>query len=88
MIECRRILEIGPALGLVTSMLANMGYEVETLDRGPRAFDYPDMVHHRRDLRDLRGHEIYGYDAILCCETLEHIEWQRVGSTLCELRKV
>jgi hypothetical protein len=86
MVECRRILEIGPALGLVTSMLANIGYEVETLDGGPRAFDYPNVVHHWRDLRDLRGHEIHGYDAILCCETLEHIEWQRVGSVLYELR--
>jgi hypothetical protein len=85
-IDCRKILEIGPALGLVTSMLANIGYDVETLDQGPRAFGYPDVVHHQKDLRGLRADEIRGYDAILCCEILEHIEWERVGSILSSLR--
>ena len=34
----------------------------------------------------MRGDEIAGYDAILCCETLEHIEWDRVGSVLTAFR--
>ena len=86
MVECRRILEIGPALGLVTAMLANIGYDVETLDQAPRAFEFPDVVHHQKNLCDLRGDEIRGFDAILCCETLEHIEWQGVGPILSALR--
>ena len=86
MIDCEKVLEIGPALGLVTAMLANTGYNVETLDQAPRAFEFPDVVHHRKDLCDLRGDEIRGFDAIVCCETLEHIEWQRVGPILSALR--
>ena len=81
-IECDRILEIGPAFGLVTSMLVNIGYEVHTLDMGPRSFDYPAVPHHCKDICELQPDEIAGYDAILCCETLEHIEWKRVSSVL------
>ena len=81
-IECRKILEIGPAMGLVTSMLVNVGYEVRTLDRAPRAFAYPDVPHLEKDICELRGDEITGCDAILCCETLEHIDWRRVGPVL------
>ncbi len=80
--ECEKVLEVGPALGLVTGLLVNAGYDVHTLDRGRRAFDQPDVPHLDRDICDLHGEEIAGYDAILCCETLEHIEWQRVGSVL------
>jgi hypothetical protein len=85
-IDCQRVLEIGPALGLVTSMLVNIGYDVETLDLAPRAFSYPDVPHHQKNLRDLQGREIGEYDAILCCETLEHVEWGSVGSILSTFR--
>ncbi|HEY3908332.1 MAG TPA: hypothetical protein VGM07_00410 [Stellaceae bacterium] len=78
----QKILEVGPALGLVTSLLTNAGYEVHTLDRGPRAFAYPDVPHHEKDICELTGEEIAGYDAILCCETLEHIDWRQVGPVL------
>jgi hypothetical protein len=81
-IDCHKVLEIGPALGLVTSLLVNLGYDVDTLDRVPRGFAYPDVRHHKKDICDLRPKEIAKYDAILCCETLEHIEWRRVGSVL------
>jgi hypothetical protein len=85
-IDCEKILEVGPALGLVTSMLVNIGYEVHTLDVAPRAFDYPNVPHHQKDICELRAAEIAGYDAILCCETLEHIEWEKVGSVLSMFR--
>lgn len=84
--DCRTVLEIGPALGLVTSLLVNIGYEVTTLDRAPRSFAYPNVPHLERDICELRSAEIAGYDAILCCETLEHVEWQRVGAVLAVLR--
>ena len=80
--DCYTVLEIGPALGLVTSLLVNIGYHVTTLDRGPRPFAYPNIPHLEKDICGLRSDEIGGYDAILCCETLEHIEWERVGSVL------
>lgn len=85
-VECRTVLEVGPAFGLVTSMLVNIGYDVHTLDTGPRAFAYPDVPHHQMNLRNLQSGNIAGYDAILCCETLEHIEWECVGSILSEFR--
>ena len=85
-IDCQKVLEVGPALGLVTSLLVNVGYDVHTLDRVPRAFVYPDVPHLERDICELRSDEIAGYDAILCCETLEHIEWSRVGPVLSTFR--
>jgi hypothetical protein len=81
-IDCQKVLEVGPAFGLVTSLLVNIGYDVHTLDRVPRAFAYPDVPHLEKDICDLRCDEIAGYDAIICCETLEHIDWRRVGSIL------
>jgi hypothetical protein len=85
-VDCHTVLEVGPALGLVTSLLVNIGYEVHTLDKMPRCFDYPAVPHHQKDILELRADEIAGYDAILCCETLEHIEWERVGSVLSTFR--
>ena len=85
--DCSTVLEIGPALGLVTSLLVNIGYDVTTLDRGPRSFAYPNVPHLEKDICELRSDEIAGYDAILCCETLEHIEWERVGSVLATFRE-
>jgi hypothetical protein len=85
-IDCQKVLEVGPALGLVTSLLVNVGYDVHTLDRVPRAFAYPDVPHLERDICELHSSEIAGYDAILCCETLEHIDWSRVGPVLSTFR--
>jgi SAM-dependent methyltransferase len=80
--EARRVLEIGPAYGLVTAMLANAGYEVETLDQLKRQFTSPAVRHIDADITALAAHDIAGYDAILCCETLEHIDWQAVPAVL------
>jgi len=85
-VDCLKVLEIGPGLGLVTSLLVNIGYDVNTLDRSPRAFAYPNVPHHVRDICSLRGTEIAGFDTILCCETLEHIEWHRVAPVLSTFR--
>ncbi len=85
-IDCQKVLEIGPALGLVTSMLVNSGYQVHTLDNVPQAFDYPNVPHYEKDICELQADEITGYDVIVCCETLEHIAWERVGSVLSTFR--
>src|SRR5579863_1606246 len=44
-VPCQRVLEIGPAFGLVTALLVNAGYDVDTLDLMPRAFAQPDVRH-------------------------------------------
>jgi hypothetical protein len=85
--DCERVLEVGPGLGLVTALLVNSGYRVATLDRVPRAFAWPDVPHSEADLRALSGEEIRGHDAILCCETLEHLAWDDAGGALRAFRR-
>jgi len=84
--EARRVLEIGPAYGLVTAMLANAGYEVTTLDLVARQFASPTPRHIEADIQRLGANEIAGYDAILACEILEHIDWDLVPGVLRALR--
>lgn len=85
-VPCRRVLEIGPAMGLVTAMLANAGYDVTTLDQVEKPFARPRAPHLRHDVTTLSGAEIAGFDAILCCETLEHLDWSAVGGVLAAFR--
>ncbi len=78
----RKVLEVGPYMGLVTAMLDNAGYEVTTLDVLPRAFERPSRPHISADLVGLEPASITGFDAILCCETFEHLAWQEVDGVL------
>jgi SAM-dependent methyltransferase len=84
--DCRRVLEVGPGLGLVTAMLVNAGYTVETLDLQPRRFAQPAVRHIVQDIEQLASDAIAGYDAILCCETLEHVAWDLVPGVLRSFR--
>lgn len=77
-----RVLEIGPYLGLVTSMLAHAGYEVTTLDVEPHAFGLGGAGHITADIRTVAPEAMRGFDCILCCETLEHVPWDEVDSAL------
>ncbi|MCU0986515.1 MAG: class I SAM-dependent methyltransferase [Acetobacteraceae bacterium] len=81
-VTAHRVLEIGPYLGYVTALLDNAGYAVETLDYGPRTFARPDVRHHDLDLLKLRPGALGRFDAILCCETLEHIPWPDAQAVL------
>jgi hypothetical protein len=79
----KRVLEVGPYLGLVTAMLASAGYEVTTFDIAEKP---PSGLgakgHIQGDLTALDPARIRGFDAILCCETLEHLPWSEVGGVL------
>jgi hypothetical protein len=81
----RRVLEVGPYLGLVTAMLASAGYEVTTFDVTPNPPPPGAQGHIQGDLVALDAARIQGFDAILCCETLEHLPWDRVGGVLAAL---
>jgi 2-polyprenyl-3-methyl-5-hydroxy-6-metoxy-1,4-benzoquinol methylase len=77
-----RILEIGPGFGLMTAALANAGHEIATLDVIERDFAFPDVRHLQRDLTAIAPGDLDEFDTILCCETLEHIQWDSVGKVL------
>ncbi len=78
----RTVLEIGPYLGLVTAMAASAGYGVTTLDIEAQSQGIGSERHIQADIRELDPETIRGFDAILCCETLEHIHWDRLDSVL------
>lgn len=75
-----RVLEIGPYFGLVTAMARNAGYEVLTLDIEGE----PDIVGDVRDL-DAAAIASHDLDAIVCCETLEHLPFEQVDGVLSRL---
>jgi hypothetical protein len=78
----RRVLEVGPYHGLVTAMLASAGYEPTTFDITDRPPPVGAVGHIQGDLTALDPAHIRGFDAILCCETLEHLPWGEVGGVL------
>jgi hypothetical protein len=86
-VEADRVLEIGPHHGFVTALLDNLGYRVTTLDIRPRTFTRPDCPHIEADLIGLDPLAIAGHDLILCCETLEHLPWEKVPGVLAAFRR-
>lgn len=81
-LDAKAVLEVGPSLGLVTAMLASAGYRVTTLDIMSRPPMLGAQGHVAMDLLAIDAAQIRGFDAILCCETLEHIHWPKVGGVL------
>ena len=76
--DAKDVLEVGPAMGAVTALLDNAGYCVTTLDFTDQQFDSPKVAHIKRNILDVEASEIAGHDAIVCCETLEHIPYDSV----------
>jgi hypothetical protein len=69
-------------MGLVTAMMDNAGYDVTTLDLVARPFERPARPHIRANLLEIEPGAISGFDAIICCETLEHLPWRDVDRVL------
>jgi len=78
----RRVLEIGPYLGVVTALLATAGYEPITLDLEKHADCLGAKDHVCADLRAFDPATLPKADAILCCETLEHVTWEEADIVL------
>ncbi|HJM92908.1 MAG: hypothetical protein QF603_14180 [Alphaproteobacteria bacterium] len=81
-LEVQSVLEVGPNLGLVTALLANAGFIVTTLDMLPSQDPRADVPHIQGELTAIDSDRLSGHDAILCCETLEHLPWERVQDVL------
>ena len=80
------VLEIGPNLGLVSAMLVNAGFSVTTMDMLPSQDPRPDIPHIQGELTAIDSDRLRGHDAIICCETLEHLPWDRVQDVLAKFR--
>jgi hypothetical protein len=81
----RRVLEIGPYLGAVTAMLSNAGYEPTVFEVDEKhAIKSPEVEKIIGDVRDFDSAAIanYEFDAIICCETLEHIPFEDVDGVV------
>jgi SAM-dependent methyltransferase len=78
----RRFLEIGPGNGLVAWLLRRGGASVTTLDIEPSV--EPDVIGSVAALPFGDG----AFDAVICCEVLEHLPWEFFPSCLQEIRRV
>lgn len=85
-LDVQRVLEIGPGLGLVTALLENAGFDVTTLDLLPSQNPRSRAPHIEAELATVEPARLAGFDAILCCETLEHLPWEQLGPILAKLR--
>ena len=76
------IIEVGPGLGLVSSMLHNAGYEVTTVDFLPSQNPHSDIKSVQAEITKVLSEVFENFDCIICCETLEHLYWDDVDKVL------
>ena len=81
-LSVQSVLEIGPYLGLVTAIAASAGYDITTLDIESQSQGVGSERHIQANILEVEPEKIQGFDAILCCETLEHIPWENIDSVL------
>ena len=81
-LEVASVLEVGPGLGLVSAMLGNVGFAVTTLDIVPAPHQSAGIAHIVADIGRVDPEDIAGFDAIVCCEMLEHLQWGEVDGVL------
>ena len=72
----KRVLEIGPGNGVVTCILRQAGIHVDTVDHDPAL--KPDFVASVLNLPFAPN----SYNAILCCQVLEHLPWEHFRTAL------
>jgi hypothetical protein len=81
-LDVSSVLEVGPYLGFASALLINAGFSVSTLDSGPALSRIAAVRHIQADLLTAPADLLQGHDAILCCEVLEHLEWNAVETVL------
>ena len=75
----KTVLEIGPGNGVVTYVLRKAGIHVDTLDHDPAL-----KTNFVASVLDL-PFKPNSYDAVLCCQVLEHIPWKHFSSAMKEI---
>jgi SAM-dependent methyltransferase len=80
--EPSTVLEIGAGSGVATASLRQLGVQVTTLDFDPGL--QPDVVGDVRALPVEDG----AFDVVSCCQVLEHIPFDDVGTAAAELTRV
>lgn len=79
-----KILEIGKGNGFISSFIKNMGYDIVTFDINANL--EPDVVGDVTQLSSYFKNNMF--DLIICCEVLEHMEFENFEKSLKEFRKV
>lgn len=86
-LDVESVLEIGPHLGFVSALLTNAGFRTTGFDIGPPLSRISDIFHIRGELLEAPVEQIDGHDAIICCEVLEHYEWDKFDVILKKFRE-
>jgi ubiquinone/menaquinone biosynthesis C-methylase UbiE len=76
------VLEVGVGAGLTALILRQLGHVVQTLDVDARL--EPDVTGSVTEIPLKDGQ----FDVFLCCQVLEHLQWDLVETAICELRRV
>ncbi len=76
------VLEVGVGAGLTALILRQLGHRVQTLDVDARL--EPDILGSVTEIPAAPNQ----FDAFLCCQVLEHLEWKLVDDALRELFRV
>lgn len=91
--EAKRVLDVGSGQGLLLSFLAELGHECHALDVKNQPSMYPDT--YGKDIRfqlcnveaDAIPHPDESFDAVVCCQVLEHFSHSHLPAVL-EMRRV
>ena len=85
----RRLTEIGSYLGFATALFMAAGFKVRTIDAAPVELlgGLTPETHIRKNVVDITPDDLRDQDVIVCCETLEHIEFPEVEKVLRTFRE-
>lgn len=69
------LVEVGPFLGYATGLFQALGLKVKTIDFFNGQLGALATEHVTASAADITPEMLTGADMIVCCETLEHLEW-------------
>lgn len=84
-----RLTEIGSYLGFATALFLAAGFKVQTIDAGPKKVlgEIIPEKHIQKNILDMTPEDLSGQEIIVCCETLEHLNFTEVENVLNTFRR-